>query len=69
MEDRLDVIEHKVDTIITILEGKHGFEGLAKQVITNRDDIRHIKSKINYLIGVLACAVPIVTITLKGLIT
>lgn len=68
-ERRLSRIEEKLNTMIALLEGRHGAEGLAAQIYRNRDDIKSLKRLIYKMSGSLAILIPLVSYLIKYFIT
>lgn len=66
MEERLSKIEQKVDSILAILEGKYGAEGLLKQIYQNRDDIMRLKMKLYKFAGIFSVVFPLIIILIRA---
>lgn len=64
-EERLSRIEEKLNTLIALLEGKHGAEGLAAQIYRNREDIKALKRFVYKMMGSMAILVPIATYLIR----
>jgi hypothetical protein len=63
--ERLSSIEEKLNTLIALLEGKHGAEGLAAQIYRNREDIKALKRFVYKMMGSLGILIPIATYLIR----
>lgn len=66
--ERLNSIERKLDTLLILIEGKHGTEGLVKQIYKNRDDISALRKNILFAAGAASVVMPFITILIKNIL-
>ena len=66
--DRLNSIERKLDTLLVLIEGKHGTEGLVKQIYKNRDNIAVINRKILVASGAVLLITPLIPLVVRSLL-
>ena len=65
-DKRLNRIEKKLNTLLTILEGRLGSEGLATQIYKNRESIAGLKALVFMALGATAALTPLVLLFLRG---